>query len=166
MKRSPDKEQLLAAVLSADPDSEFSANVLADTLRGVRRQRRVRQARRYGSALAVLLAAVLASRHFLRSGAKPELARLPQATNFQMVATQPLTAGQITESRRFSPDQQVTTATVNVIKTISGGFDEIGDDELIALAAPNVVALVRRGPHEAELVIVSSPPDDSASQQN
>jgi len=166
MRQPTDKERLLAEVLSTEPDSEFSANVLAETLRGVRRQRRVWQVRRYGAALAVLIVAALASSRFLRSGAKPELAHLPQPANYQPVVTLPLTSAQVTESRFFSPDQQVATASVTMIQTTPGGFGEIGDDELLSLAAPNVVALVRRGPHDAELVFVSSPTEDSSGQQN
>ena len=153
MKQRTDNERLLTDVLSAEPNSEFSANVLAETLRGVRRQRRWRHVRRYGVALTALIAVALASNHFLRTGAKPELARLPQPTGYQLVATGPLPADQVTQTRFFTPDQQiVSTPSVALIQTALGGFDQIGDDELISLAAPNVVALVRRGPHEAELL--------------
>ena len=167
MKQNTDNERLLADLLSSEPDSKFSANVLAETLRGVRRQRRVRQVRRYGVALAALIALALASSHFLRTGAKPELARLPQPSSFQLVVTQPLGSDQFIETQSLSSNQQIaSTADVNLIQTSTGGFGEIGDDELISLAAPNVVALVRRGPHEAELVFVSSPTEDSSAQQN
>ena len=54
MKQRTDRERLLDEVLSAEPDSAFSANVLAETLRGVRRQRHVRQIRRYGVVLAAV----------------------------------------------------------------------------------------------------------------
>lgn len=167
MKQNTDNERLLADLLSSEPDSKFSANVLAETLRGVRRQRRVRQVRRYCVALAALVAIALASSHFLRTGAKPGLARLPQPSSFQLVVTQPLGSDQFIETQSLSSNQQIaSTADVNLIQTSTGGFGEIGDDELISLAAPNVVALVRRGPHEAELVFVSSPTEDSSAQQN
>jgi len=167
MSRKTDNERLLADMLSAEPDSEFSANVLAETLRGVRRQRRVRQVRRYGGALAALIVVALAVNHFLRTGARLELARLSQPASYQLVVTLPLPAGQVTETRLFSPDQEVASATsVRLIQTTPGGFGEIGDDELILLAAPSVVALVRRGPHEAELVFVSSLLEDSSPLQN
>jgi len=162
-----DKERLLADVLNPETNSDFSADVLAETLRGVRRQRRVRQVRRYGAALALLVALSLVSSHFVRSGAKPKLVQLPKSTGYQLVATQPLASGQITGTQLLSPDQQIVSmARVALVQTTTGGFGEIGDDELISLAAPNVVALVRRGPHEAELVFVSSPPEDSSAQQN
>ena len=162
MNREPDKERLLADVLGPEPDAEFSAAVLTQTLRGVRRQRRVRQFRRYGVVLAAVVTATVVSTQLLRRPTSPTLAELPKPSSYQLVLTQPLTADQVTETRLFSSDQPVTTASVNLIETDTGGFSEIGDDELISLAAPNVVALVRRGPHEAELVFVASPTEDSA----
>ena len=167
MNQRTDNERLLADVLSAEPDSEFSANVLEQTLRGVRRQRTIRQVRRYSVAVAAVVAATFVSSQLLRRPTTPTLAIAPKPSSYQLVVTQPLTSTQIAETRFFSPDQQiVSTASVDLIQTRSGGFGEIGDDELISLAAPNVVALVRRGPHEAELVFVSSPTEDSSSQQN
>jgi hypothetical protein len=127
----------------------------------------MRQVRRCGAVLVLLIAAGLASSYFLRSGAKPELARSPQPGAYQLVATQPLTTDQLTSTRSLPPEPKVvSTANVAWVQTSPGGFDEIGDDELISLAAPNVVALVRRGPHEAELVFVSAPTEDSSPQQN
>ena len=167
MNQRPDKERLLAEVLSAEPDAEFSANVLTETLRGVRRQRRVRQVRRYGMVLAAVVAVTFVSSQLLRRPAQPTRAELPKPPGCQLVFTQPLIPSQLTETRLFSPDQPVvTTTSVNLVETTTGGFGEIGDDELISLAAPKVVALVRRGPHEAELVFVSSSTEDSSTQQN
>jgi hypothetical protein len=60
------------------------------------------------------------------------------------MTTQPLDTG--------SP--QVAEFTTPTIRTYGGGFREVGDDELLALAAPQTAALIRRGPHEAELVLV------------
>ncbi|HEY9174624.1 MAG TPA: hypothetical protein VI136_20250 [Verrucomicrobiae bacterium] len=49
------------------------------------------------------------------------------------------------------------------MSTVLGGYREIGDDALLALAAPRVAALVRRGPHEAELIFVE--PEPSAAPE-
>ena len=166
MKQKTDNERLLADVLSSESDSAFSAKMLAETLRGVRRQRRVRQVRRYGVALVAVVAATLVSSQLWRRPAAPTVAIAPKPSPYQLVVTQPLTSAQVTESRFFSPDHPVSTSSVNLIQTRPGGFGEIGDDELISLAAPNVVALVRRGPHDVELVFVSSPTEDSSAQQN
>ena len=48
MNRRTDNERLLDDVLAPESGSEFGATVLAETLRGVRRQRRARQVRRIG----------------------------------------------------------------------------------------------------------------------
>lgn len=166
MKPKTDHERLLADVLSSESDSAFSACVLAETLRGVRRQHRMRQVRHYGVAVATILVATLIASHFLHRPIAPTVANKTQTSGYQLVATTPLTASQITESRFFSPDQAVVAGNVSLVQTTTGGFAEIGDDELLSLAAPNVVALVRRGPHEAELVFVSAPPQDSSMQAN
>jgi hypothetical protein len=167
MNPGTEKERLLADVLSAEPDAQFSANVLTETLRRVRRQRRMHRVRRYGAVLATVLVVTLVSSQFLRRPAAPRPVELAKPQSYEWVFTQPLLTSQLTETRLFSPDQPVvTTARVNLIKTTTGGFDLISDDELISLAAPKVVALVRRGPHEAELVFVSSPTEDSSAQQN
>jgi hypothetical protein len=166
MNPRTDKERLLADVLHAEPDAEFGSNVLTETLRGVRRQRRVRQVQHYSLALAAIMVVTFFSTQLLRQPTAPGLANSPKPLTYQLVATQPLPAGQIAATRAFVPDQPVTTASVSLIETDIGGFGEIGDDELISLAAPNVVVLVRRGPHEAELVFVSAPAEGSSTQQN
>jgi len=72
-----------------------------------------------------------------------------------------------TGTQPLAPNQlAVSIATVREVQTVAGSFREVGDDELMALAAPQVVALVRRSPHEAELIFVSSPSEDSDSPQN
>jgi hypothetical protein len=166
MKPQTDHERLLAEVLATEADSGFGAGVLAATLRQARQQRRRRQVQRIGGALAALLVVALLSNHWLGRGTKPELASLPQPTSYQLVVSQPLSPDQVVSTHACTPDQTVvTTAMANLIQTTPGGFGEIGDDELMALAAPNIVALVRRGPHEAELVFVSAPAV-ADSQQN
>ena len=167
MSRRTDNERLLDDVLAPESGSEFGANVLAETLRGVRRQRRARQVRRIGGTLVVLLVVALASSHFLRRGVKPELVHTPPPLNYQLVVNEPLTTDQTISTYALTPEQSVTpTATAQLVSTVAGGFGEIGDDELLSLAAPQVVALVRRGPYEAELVFVSSPATESGSTAN
>jgi hypothetical protein len=47
---------------------------------------------------------------------------------------------------------------VHLVQTSQGDgqFREIGDDELLALAEPKPAALVRLGPHTAELVVLNA----------
>src|SRR5262245_23576691 len=130
MKQKTDNERLLADVLHSERDSECGVNVLAEILRGVRRQRRIRDVRRCGSALALLVAVSLVTSHFIQNGAKRELARIPEPTCYQLVTTRPLASDEFTSTRSMSSEQQiVSAATVNVIQTTAGGFGEIGDDE-------------------------------------
>jgi len=167
MKQRTDNERLLADVLTPETDSEFSANVLAATLRGVRRQRHARQLRRYGGALAVLLAVAFTASLVLRQSVKPELVQVPQPLSYQLVVSQPLTASQWVTTEPLTSNQSiVSTATSQLVQTVAGGFEEIGDDKLLSLAAPQIVALVRRGPNEAELIFVSPLPENSDSHQN
>jgi hypothetical protein len=167
MKPRTDHERLLADVLAAEADPAFSAGVLAATLRQAQRRRRGRQVRQCGGALAVLLAVAFGASPLFRSSPKLESVQLPSPPSYRLVLSQPLPPDQIVSTRSFALHQTVTfTETVNVVQTTPGGFREIGEDELIALAAPSVVALVRRGPHEAELVFVSVPPEPSDAHPN
>lgn len=169
MNRRTDHERLLADVLVPGEDPAFSAAVLAATLRGVRQRRRVRQARWYGGALAVLIGLALSAHFAFRQWAKPDLAQQlipqPRPTAYQLVVSQPLLPDQLVSTQVLAPSQHVaSTATAQLVRTATGGYGEIGDDELLALAAPRVVALVRRGPHAAELIFVTSPPEASGEQ--
>jgi hypothetical protein len=167
MNSRTDQKQLLADVLATEAEPGFSAGVLAATLRQARRRRRIRQVRRIGGALVALLVVALVTGHWLRRGPQSELARLPHPTGYQLVVSQPLTPDQVVSTRALAPDQTVVSAaTAHLIQTTPGGFGEIGDDELMALAAPNVVALVRRSPHDAELVFVPAPPENAEVHPN
>jgi hypothetical protein len=75
----------------------------------------------------------------------------------RIVTTQPVPAGQLA----------APFAAANLVRTTasSGRYREIGDDELLALAAPRPAALVRLGPHVAELVFIESV-DEEPSPNN
>jgi hypothetical protein len=167
MSRQTDNERLLVEVLNPEADSAFSEEVLAATLRDVRRRRRMLQVRNFGGgALLVLAAIAVAASLVLRRNATPELAQTPGPTNYQLVVTQPLAAEQVVRTQPLAREQfAVATVPVSVIPTVRGGFREIGDDELLALAAPQVVALVRRGPDLAELVFLP-PPTEAGAETN
>ena len=166
MNQRTDNERLLADVLTPEAGSGFSADVLAGTLHGVRRRRRVRQVRRLAAMIVLLTGVAFAFNHLFQRETKPELTR-SAPTSYQLVVSRALAPGQIVGTRALAPDQWVTSTVVaQRVQTTSGGFGEIGDDELMALAAPQVVALVRRGPHEAELVFVPARAENSDSHQN
>lgn len=157
MNREPENERLLTDVLSEAAPADFREALLGETLRLARQRRQFRQARRVCGVLAVLaVAAIVIVRSLPQRSVKPQ----PSSASYQLVRSQPLSAGQIVVTRPFAPQQIVASVeTASVVHTTpdSGGFREIGDDELLAIA-PQPAALVRRGPHEVELVLVK--PDD------
>jgi len=161
MNHSPDHRRLLADVLAGTSPAGFREALLGETLRLARRRRQWRQVQR-GAAVMAALALVAGGVWWKLSG--PAKAKL--ATGCLVVRTQPLSPAQIVTSQPLAANQHVASIScANVVLTASGGFREIGDDELLALAAPQVAALVRRGPHEAELIFVK-PSDEAPGPQN
>ena len=155
MNKRTDQERLLTEVLREESGAEFHEALLGETLRLARRRRRIRLAQRVSGALAVV--AVIAAIAVGRIPRVPVLTPTP-ARNYQLTLSQPLPAASIVSTRALSSDQIVVSAAVaSIVKTTttSGGYDILGDDELLALA-PQPAALVRRGPREVELVLVNS----------
>ena len=94
-----------------------------------------------------------------REIARPE----PASTGHEVVVSQPLTVGQLVSTQPLAVERLITAReSVVQIRTHAGGFREVGDGELLTLAEPQIAALIRRGPHEVELVFV--PPPDTAVQ--
>jgi hypothetical protein len=152
MNHSPDHRHLLADVLADTSPAGFREALLGETLRLARRRSQWRQVRRSAAVMAALVLAVAGLWWKLSGPAKAK-----PATGCLVVRTQPLSPAQIVTTQRLAPAQLVASvACANVVLTVSGGFREIGDDELLALVAPQVAALVRRGPHEAELIFVET----------
>jgi hypothetical protein len=136
--------------------------LLNETLRLARRHRRIRRVRRASGVFAAIAVIVVTAVWRSPRGAGELLQ--PASQGHQLTITQPLPAGYIVSTRPFAVDQMVISAArVGMVQTTttSGGYNELGDDELLALA-PEPAALVRRGPREAELFFVSSSsPEDS-----
>ncbi|MFO1487781.1 MAG: hypothetical protein U1F65_04815 [Verrucomicrobiota bacterium] len=163
MNRRTDNERLLAEVLADESGAGFHEALLAETLRHVRRRRQWRRARRIGGALALVVGIGIAvwPRTARRVTPAPEIAGRPAAT-YQLVVSHPLLHGQLVTTSPGATEQVLSNVmTPGMVHTTSGGYHEVGDDELLALAAPQTVALVRRGPHEAELVFL--PPAAAAN---
>jgi hypothetical protein len=158
MKPRPDQEQLLSDVLASGADIGFREALLGETLLLARRRRQWRQARRGVTTLVVLALAATGVWWALL----PDAAEPWSAMGCQVVHSQPLRPDELVATKPLAPDQLIASvATKDMVITVSGGFREIGDDELLALAAPQVAALVRRGPHEAELILVQANPPSS-----
>jgi hypothetical protein len=146
---------LLTDVLSEGSSVDFREGLLNQTLRLARRRRHFRQARRAASALAVLVGLGLLVWRHVPTVLSP--ASLP-AKPYVLVRTQPLPRAAWVATRPLSPaNLLVSTRLGNIVFTAKASVPirEINDDELLALV-PKPAALVRHGPHSAELVFVST----------
>ena len=79
------------------------------------------------------------------------------SVNYDLVETKPLPPSSNVTTRPFSTERMVATFTsVGTVHTSSNPTELriINDDELLALAAPRIPALVRTGPHSQELILL------------
>ena len=148
-------ECLLGDVLSEGTAAGFREGLLNQTLRLARRRRCFRQARRATSVLALLAGVGMLVCYRFPSKPAPEA---PSTWPCAMIHTQPLPPAAWVVTRPLAPENLVISASVSRILVATKGGErvrEINDDELLALVT-KPAALVRRGPHSAELVFVSS----------
>ena len=163
MNRRTDQERLLADVLREETGEGFHEALLGETLRLAQRRRQVRLVRR-GAGVFAILAVTMAVAIWRRPQALVQEAQ-PPAPHYQLTHSRPLPASCVVSSHPLHAEQVVVSMlTSSVVHTTTGHYRVLGDDELLALA-PVPAALVRRGPHEAELVFVS-PPAEAEEQQN
>ena len=153
MKPTPESRELIDDVLAESAPAEFRAAVLGETLR-LARHRRWR--RRAGRAAIVAAVACLVGTVVWRSAPRGVTAASLVA-RCEQVSTRPLAAEAVVSTRAFDPARVIsTTATVVVVSTTpaADAFHLIGDQELLALAAPRTAALVRVGPEAQELIFI------------
>jgi hypothetical protein len=165
MSHLPDNERLLKEVLAEDSGDGFREALLADTLRRARARRTQRKAQRIGGGGLVVAAIAWLIWPQQPRPLPPEPASAISPA-YQLVRTQPMPTTMVVASQPFANEQYVqTVAAANVISTTatSGAFRLITDDELLALA-PEPAALVRRGPHLAELVFVGAATDEAPTE--
>ena len=147
-------EGLLADVLGEGVSVDFRERLLNETLHLARRRRRFRQIRGTASALAVLVLLGLLIWHQIPANRAPvDLSAKP----YLIVRTQPLPATALVRTKPLSLVSLVTSLrTASIIVTAEAGapVPELNDDELLALL-PKPAALVRCGPHCAELVFAN-----------
>jgi hypothetical protein len=145
---------LLADVLGEGIPADVRDGLLDETLRLVRRRRRFHQGRRAASALAVLaVLGLLVWRHSPPGTGQASLPRPP----YTLVRTQPLPLADWIVTKPLPSAQLIVSASLdNIVVTAKASMPvrELSDDELLALA-PKPAALVRFGPHSAELVLVN-----------
>ena len=167
MNHEPDNEQLLADVLAEAAPTGFRESLLGETMRLARRRRRWRQTRRAAALLVVLgLLAVLVRQNFPPHPLAPIPVAKVQVKSYELIRTQPLSAGAIVVTQPLSADRLVASvATAEMVQTGSGGFRVINDDELLTLVSPRPAALVRLGPHSEQLVF-ANPADEKGFPVN
>jgi hypothetical protein len=160
MNPPADKDQLLADVLADESSVGFREALLTETLGLVRRRRRFRQVRRAASGLAVIVGlAVLVWRNLPPPVVTPESA----GRSYAIVRSQPLRPAALVSTQPLAANRFVASArNAEIVQTAPGAgqFREIDDSELLALVGPKPAALVRRGPHSAELVFVNPADQD------
>jgi hypothetical protein len=167
MNHEPDNEQLLADVFSEAAPAGFREALLGETMRLARRRRRWRQTRRTAALLVALgLLAVLVRQNFQPHPLTPVPVAKVKVKSYELVRTQPLSAGAIVVTRPLSANQLVASvATAEMVQTSSGNFRMINDEELLALVASRPAALVRLGPHSEQLVF-ANPADEKGFPVN
>ena len=153
MNRLPEHDDLLDDVLAESAPADFRDALIIGTLRHVRHRRWTRRAGRAALAAAACAIGLLVWRTVPRNATT-----VSTATGCTVVRTQPFPAGAIVSTRPFGPERVVATfASVGVVRTRldAGNLRVINDDELLALAAPRLPALVRTGPHTQELIFLA-----------
>lgn len=160
MNRPPSHQDLLDDVLDESVPAEFRATLLSETLLLVRRRRQWRKARRATTVFALLLLfGVGAWRGWVLH--RP-VETLP-VSGYELVSTQALSSDAIVTTRPLSFEETIgTVASVEVVRTVPGMNRPrfVTDEELLALAAHRLPALVRTGEHTQKLIFLA--PERSA----
>jgi hypothetical protein len=159
MKTPDDTDAFLASVMQTSADADFREQQLNLMLRGVRRRRLVvRWQRRTLVCLAgwLMLTAAYWGGRALRSRSVQIVLESPvqvvltaRGNSPATVRSRPSSVSTVSSVRNSAPEIHTETS--------STGFLEINDDELVARLAAYSGALIRRGPHEAEVVFVGAP---------
>jgi hypothetical protein len=160
MNQRTDHDELLDDVLTGETGRAAREVSLENLLRLARQRRRRRVMQRTGLVAALLVLSMMSLRWWLpHQSVQPETPRTaPAAPGLDWVASQPLAPAQLVRNVPLTPEQIVTAGQPpDLVRTMPGNFRVVGDAELLELAAPQIVALVRRGPQEMELVFVVPP---------
>ena len=158
MKNQADPNRLLDDILEDTLPASLRAELLQRTLCQVRRQNSVRRLNRAGLAIVFVMGLALTLWRFSLP--------LPQQiesrpTTFGVVSSEALDPSMIVETRLGSVNVISSSAsTVVLVETGSGRdmFNEVDDQQLLAFLSGSPAALVRQGPHQAELMFLN--PED------
>jgi len=160
MNHDRNKRRLLNDILTEESDSGLRDDLLGQMLRQVRRQKRIRAARRVGSAAMLSVLAALLAVHFVSPRPSPvQVAQPPPERGYALIHTQPLAPTSMVASQPFLASDRAGSSitSVAIISTIDSHppIVELSDDQLLDLTRGTPVALVRQGPHQAELIFLS-----------
>lgn len=155
MNRKTDNE-LLDDVLAEGAPEKFREAILGETVRVVRRRRRIRQIRNGGGIFVALALAGLFV--WQRNSPQRPTAVAPPAIqaaekSYTLVRTRSLSPNEIVATVSLSAGQFVSsTQAVKIVETTADNFRLIDDNELLALVASHPAILVRTGPQSEKLV--------------
>jgi hypothetical protein len=159
MNSDRDKQHLLRDILDEESDPGLREALFGQTLRLVRREGHFRAVRRAGSFAVILVLAGLLAWHFARPGWPSTTLPQPRAeAGYALIHTQPLDPAVIVCTPSSVSSPAIASLPFRDIVTTEDSrpaIVELTDDQLLALAKGAPVALVRRGPHEAELVFAN-----------
>jgi hypothetical protein len=147
-------ERLLNDILAEQGLAGFRGLLLDHTLRLARRRRHLRQARVVSLSVALFLGLLALVRYW----PAPTTSFPTSSTPDLVVRTSPLGPVAFVQTHPLHPANLVASSSpADILSTASAGFRarEINDEELLELAAPNPVVLVRYGSHQAELVFAN-----------
>ncbi len=158
MNRKTDNE-LLDDVLAEAAPANFREALLDETLRVVRRRRRLRHARNVTGMLAILcLLGIFVWQKNLKTTSIAIVPQPPQPIEkgYTLIRTQPLSAGDVITTHPSGTMPFITSAaTVAIVETTPGQFRLINDQQLLALVAAHPAILVRTSPNSEQLVFAN-----------
>lgn len=158
-----DSKRLLDELIEETAPAAFREALMHETLRRVRRRRRVR-ALNQGLSLVALFTVLLALawRAFVFQQPSLEPAQVQprrlEQPSYHLVRSQPLDQAMIVETR---PGAVATVLSapggVAIVQTMPGDhlFHELTDEQLLGLLAGRPAALVRYSPQQAELLFLN-----------
>jgi|SRR5438128_3319051 len=154
MKAEYQHHSLLEDVLAEAVPADFGRVLLDGTLRAVRRRRQVRQWSRGLAVVGAFAAIALTIWNTL-------LPTPSVRSGLRVVSSRPLPPSMIVETQPGGVT--LVTSSPNTFLPVKTGanedsFQEINDEQLLALAGDRPVVLVRGGPHQAELIFLN--PED------
>jgi len=158
MKPESELPGLLDDVLAEAAPADFERALLDGTLRAVRHRRRVRRSCRGLAVVGILAGIAVAVWNALLPTTSVNLVR----PALHIVSSQPLPASMVIGTGPGGVAVVTSSlATVLVVETgsIQDPFKEINDEQLLALVEGRPAALVRKGPHQAELLFLN--PEDT-----